>query len=296
MIRKKKPFNPDLIISADWHLRDTQPKCRTDNFWEAQWGKVKQVLTLSGKLDCPIYLAGDLFQHWKTSPFLLNKTIREFLPLNGFIYSIIGNHDMPGHNIENMERSGLQILFDTDIIHRILFQVDWGTDPAKHRPLRIKKRTIVFAHIMTYKDIPPWPGCEDPECHELFDWFPDADLIVTGHNHRTFTARKGKQLLVNPGSLTRHKADQIDHRPCVFFYDSKQHKLKRHYLKIKKGVISREHIEIKKHKDKRLNAFIEKLKQGWDAGLSFEENIERGIKENKIPKRVQDIIYTWMEE
>jgi DNA repair exonuclease SbcCD nuclease subunit len=153
---------------------------------------------------------------------------------------------------------------------------------------------IKILHIMTYKGKAPWPGCTDPECHELFDWFPEADLIVTGHNHKSFTAKKGKQLLVNPGSLTRQTADQIDHKPCVFLYDSKQHKLKKHYLKIKDNVISREHLNVVKAKENRINAFIEKLKHGWDAGLSFEENIERGIKENKIPERIQQIIYDWM--
>jgi DNA repair exonuclease SbcCD nuclease subunit len=296
MIKRGKTFKPDLILSGDWHLRDTVPKCRTDDFWEAQWDKVRQLFYLSYELSCPVYLSGDLFHHWKTSPYLINKTIKELLPFDGHIKSIIGNHDMPNHNIDNMEKSGLQTLFDTKIINRIHFQGDWNFLKIKPTlPLKHHNKNINFAHIMTYKDKSPWPGCTDPECHELFDWFPEADLIVTGHNHKTFTARKGKQLLVNPGSLTRQTVDQIDHKPCVFLYDSKQHKLKKHYLEIKDNVISREHINIVKSKENRINAFIEKLKHGWDAGLSFEENIERGIKENKIPERIQQIIFDWME-
>ena len=301
--RSKKPFNPDLIISGDWHLRDSTPKCRTDAFWETQWNKVNQVFDLQEKYYCDIVLAGDLFHHWKTSSYLLNKTIYEFPEyedMGNHIYSIIGNHDLPGHNIENMNKSGLQILFQTGIVIQMDKQGDWGFNKKEismhpiHRPGMYDG--IVTLHIMTYKGKSPWPGCTDPECHELFDWFPDADLIITGHNHKSFTAKKGKQLLVNPGSLTRQSADQIDHKPCVFLYDSKQHKLKKHYLEIQDNIISREHIDIVKKKDKRINAFIEKLKQGWDAGLSFEENIERGIKENKIPKRIQEIIYEWMED
>jgi DNA repair exonuclease SbcCD nuclease subunit len=198
-----------------------------------------------------------------------------------------------------MEKSGLYTLFETGVIDYLDSQGDWGftKKEANMTPIVMPKLNtqIKILHIMTYKGKAPWPGCTDPECHELFDWFPDADLIVTGHNHKSFTAKKGKQLLVNPGSLTRQTADQIDHKPCVFLYDSKQHKLKKHYLEIKDNVISREHINIVKSKENRINAFIEKLKHGWDAGLSFEENIERGIKENKIPKRIQQIIYDWMQ-
>jgi predicted phosphodiesterase len=196
-----------------------------------------------------------------------------------------------------MEKSGLYTLFETGIVKYIPHQGDWGFDKEEITDTRLPRcnfRHFVILHIMTYKGKSPWPGCTDPECNELFDWFPEADLIVTGHNHKTFTAKKGKQLLVNPGSLTRQTADQIDHKPCVFLYDSKQHKLKKHYLDIKENVISREHLNVVKAKENRINAFIEKLKHGWDAGLSFEENIERGIKENKIPERTQQIIYDWM--
>jgi predicted phosphodiesterase len=212
-------------------------------------------------------------------------------------HTIIGNHDQPNHNMDLMEKSGLYTLFETGIVKYIPHQGDWGFDKEEITDTRLPRcnfRHFVILHIMTYKGKSPWPGCTDPECNELFDWFPEADLIVTGHNHKTFTAKKGKQLLVNPGSLTRQTADQIDHKPCVFLYDSKQHKLKKHYLDIKENVISREHLNVVKAKENRINAFIEKLKHGWDAGLSFEENIERGIKENKIPERTQQIIYDWM--
>lgn len=305
MIKRGKKFSPDLILSGDWHLRDTVPKCRTDDFWEAQWDKVKQIFELQEEFNCPIILSGDLFHHWKTSPYLINKVIQEFPQWGVYddldfkrIYSIIGNHDMPNHNKEFMEKSGLYTLFETGVIDYLDSQGDWGftKKEANMIPIVMPKLNtqIKILHIMTYKGKSPWPGCTDPECNELFDWFPDADLIVTGHNHKSFTAKKGKQLLVNPGSLTRQTADQIDYKPCVFLYDSKQHKLKKHYLDIKENVISREHLNVVKAKENRINAFIEKLKHGWDAGLSFEENIERGIKENKIPERIQQIIYDWM--
>lgn len=294
MIKRGKKFNPDLIISGDWHLRDTVPKCRTDDFWEAQWNKVRQIMELQNKYNARIYLSGDLFHHWKTSPYLLYYTLQAIK--NTTIFSIVGNHDQPNHNMELMDKSGFSIIEESRNLHGMLAQGDWGFDKDKVKPFDYKRKKIVILHIMTYKGKSPWPGCTDPECHELFDWFPDADLIVTGHNHSSFTARKGKQLLVNPGSLTRQTADQINHKPCVYLYDSQQHKLKKHYLDIKENAISREHINIVKSKENRINAFIEKLKHGWDAGLSFEENIERGIKENKIPQSIQNIIYEWMQD
>jgi len=216
-------------------------------------------------------------------------------------YTIIGNHDMPQHNIDNMDKSGLQTLFDCCVINNLSDQVHWGNN-LNESPYKCiyyngqNKRKVIFAHIMTYKGKKPWPGCTDPEAHEVFDLFPEADLIVTGHNHKTFTAKKGNRLLVNPGSLTRHKADQIDHKPCVFLYDVELHKLKRHYLDIQKDVINRDHLQIKKNKEKRINAFIEKLSNEWDLDLSFEDNLEIVFNDEKISKRIKAIIYNWMDK
>lgn len=300
MIRSKEKFTPDLILSGDWHLRETKPKCRIDDFWKAQWDKVDQVFALQKKYKCDLFLSGDLFHTWKTIPYLINKTIKQFPKVKetkSKIYSIVGNHDMPGHNIDNMNKSGLTTLFKLDIVRWIPLQGDWGFKKENVLPVQISNhKNIAVIHIMTYKGNSPWPGCTDPECNDLFDWFPEADLIITGHNHKTFSARKGKQLLINPGSLTRQTADQINHKPCIFLYDSKLHKFKKHYLKIKDNVMSTEYLKVKKAKDKRIYAFIEKLKTKWNAGLSFEQNIEIGIKENKLPKKIKNVVYEWMEK
>jgi len=79
-------------------------------------------------------------------------------------------------------------------------------------------------------------------------------------------------------------------------YDVESHKLKRHYLNIQKDVINRDHLQIKKNKDKRIKAFIEKLSDEWDLDLSFEDNLEIVFNEEKISKRIKNIIYNWMDK
>ena len=291
---KINKFKTDLIITADWHLmeKERNPPCRLDSHWDAQWDKVNQILDLQNKYECPIYNAGDLFEHWKTSPYLLNKCLSTF-PF-GSIFTIIGNHDMPSHQIELMEKSGLYTLFKSEIIEHLRNQLDWEADPKKIEYLNIKNRKVIVAHKMIWQGEEPWPGCTDPEANKMFNLFPEADLIITGHNHKTFTAKKGNRLLINPGSLTRHKADQIDHKPCVFLWNAKSNTCKPHYLKIKDNVISREHIDIQKKKEQRAVAFIEKLKDDWDIGLSFEDNLEKSFQENDIQKSIKQIIYEWI--
>ena len=106
---KGKQIKPTAILTADWHLRDTQPVCRTDNFWEAQWKKVQYVLNLQNEHKCPIIHAGDFFHTWKTSPYLLSKTMEHMDSKYPFL-TVYGNHDLPQHNLELAHKSGLHTL------------------------------------------------------------------------------------------------------------------------------------------------------------------------------------------
>ena len=294
-INRKKQFQTDLIISADWHLmeKERQPPCRTDDYWDTQWDKVKQILNLQDKYHCPIVIAGDVFEHWKTSPHLLNTCINV---LKGHeIYSIIGNHDMPQHNIQLMGKSGLETLFSTKTIKYLSGHLDWGTD-SDYIPLSIKGKTIVFAHKMVWQGKIPWPGCPDPEINQIFKQIPGIDLIVTGHNHKTIFAKKDDRFIINPGSITRHKADQENHRPCVFLWRASDNSFKIHYLKIMEKAFTRQYVEEKNKKIEKSMAFISSLKKRWGIGFSFSENVEIRLKENNVPENIKKFVYKWMDK
>ena len=99
--------NPTAILTGDWHLREDSPTCRTDDFWTTQWEKVDFVSDLQKKYNCQVIHSGDLFNHWKPSPYLLNKTMRH-IPKE--FYTVYGNHDLPQHNIELADKCGINVL------------------------------------------------------------------------------------------------------------------------------------------------------------------------------------------
>jgi predicted phosphodiesterase len=233
-----------------------------------------------------------MFEHCKTSPNLLNKTISSIE--NMIVHTIAGNHDIPQHNYELIKKSGIETLSVARTVIPLLQQGHWGRKPTTY--LEVKEWKIIVSHEMTYLDKEPYPNCPDPECHALFKKYPKADLIITGHNHETFVARKGDRLLINPGSLTRHKADQINHKPCVFLWNADKNDYKIQYLKIKENAMSREHIQIQNQKDQNIQNFLTKLKETWEVGLSFEDNIINALESNKIPGPVKEIILKWIEK
>ena len=290
---------PDAIITADWHLREDIPVARTDDFWKAQWDKVTQISRLQVRFNCPVIHAGDLFNHWKPSPYLLSKTI-EMLPWDQF-YTIYGNHDLPQHNILLAEKCGVNVLKMAGRLG-VLNGVHWGETPLDDRFERILiadkigGREILVWHTMTYQGKKPWPGMTDPLAAGLLRKYPEYDLIVTGHNHKTFVEEHEGRLLVNPGSLTRQASDQVDHKPSVFLYFAETNTVERYYLKCYQGVISREHIEQTEKRDKRIDAFISKLDTDWEAEMSFEDNLERFAQVNKLRPEIMNVIQKAIEQ
>ncbi|MGV9142111.1 MAG: metallophosphoesterase family protein, partial [Promethearchaeota archaeon] len=202
---RKISEKPDAILTSDWHLRETKPRCRTDNFWETQWKKVNSIWKIQTEWedDIKLFHAGDLFHHWKPSPWLISMTMKH-LPEN--FYTVFGQHDLPNHNMSLSEKSGVMTLAVAGWI-KLIEEGSWKEGLRNFIPLKLNGRNIAILHqfIWDGKKM-PWPGCSELTAEQMLDKYPQFDLIVTGDHHKPFTYEKDGRLLVNPGPLTRQKA------------------------------------------------------------------------------------------
>lgn len=291
----------DAILTADWHLREDVPTAYVGDFYNDQWEAVDFVSKLQEKhFQCPVLHAGDLFDHWKPSPKLLSDTI-EHLPVN--FYSVAGNHDLPQHNLSLIEKSGIYTLDAANIIlliHGRYFEHyfndkmivegrSWGEEPTNNR------RKALLWHVMTYQAQAPFPGCTSPKAGKLLRTYKNYDLIVTGDNHTPFVEEYKGRLLVNPGSLMRQTADQIDFKPRVYLWYADANTVEPVFLPFKEGAISRSHLDKKSERDNRISAFISKLSDEYNIGMSFEDNLERFKEKNSTSEKVMQIIYKSLE-
>jgi DNA repair exonuclease SbcCD nuclease subunit len=291
MERTKTNSPPDLILCSDMHLREDKPVCRTDNFIDEQTQDLGFLCGLQSKYDCPVVHAGDLFHHWKPSPWLLSYAIG-FLP-NQF-YTIYGQHDLPQHNWELRDKSGIYTLERAGKI-QIYDGCHYGQEPlVKSTMPFLKDRFILVWHHMTYIT-PPFPGATGGQAEGILRKYSAYDLIVTGDNHQAFATEYEGRLLVNPGSFTRQNASQIDFKPRVYLWYAKTNIVEAVYLPIKEDAISREHIEVTEQRGARIDAFISKLSDEWEAGMSFEGNLEAFFQTNRVRQGVKDIIYKAIE-
>src|ERR1035437_3539834 len=288
--RRNRGSIPDAILVSDIHLREDTPECRTDNYWVAQWKKVDFISDLQKKYNCPILCGGDLFDHWKSSPNLLRETI-EHLPDR--FYSIMGQHDIPGHNLELIDKSGMSVLKASGNV-TILDSCHWGQEPSE-ASLFIRGRKILVWHKMNFVGKPPWPACTDLPANRLLAKYSSFHLILTGDNHKTFTETFEGRILVNPGSMMRMDADQIDHRPCVFLWFADDNSVEQVFIPIEQGVISRIHLELKEQRETRIDAYVERLNDDWEVALSFENNVEAYKQVNEVRLSVLNIVYKAME-
>lgn len=289
---------PTCIITGDWHIRETQPLCRLDNFWEVQTKKLKWLSKLQQKHNCPILHAGDILDAWKPSPYLLSYCLQNFPE---YMITIPGNHDLPSHSIELYEKSGLAVLQAAGKVG-VLFEKSykmeeisicpfpWGYSPSSLSPL-VRGHNIALCHVMTYQGRKPYPGCKDPGAGALLRNTKGYDLIITGHNHTPFVIEDEGRLLVNPGSLMRTTAAQIDHKPRVYLYYAEDNTVEPVFVPIEDGIITREHIDITEHRDGRIDAFISRLSDEVETGLSFEHNLESYFSKNRIRQSVQDLVW-----
>lgn len=289
---KRRTDKPAAILMSDAHLRETVPVCRVDDFWKTQWGKVVFIRKLQDQYQCPVLCGGDLFHHWKPSPYLLTTTI-ECIP-NQF-YTVYGQHDLPNHNLDLLHKSGIFTLFSAGAL-QVFGGTHFGQD-VTGESLMIGSRKILVWHNLTWHKMPPWPDCPATPATRLLEAYPAYDLMLMGDNHVPFVVRsKTGNLLVNPGSLMRQTADQVNHTPRVYLWYASSNTVKPVFLPIQQGVISREHLDKQHERDERIEAFISRLNNDWKTSVSFSENLDRFAAENLVRKSVMDIIRKAIDE
>jgi hypothetical protein len=291
MQRIKTKKLPDYIITGDWHLRETNPVCRIDDFWQTQWRKVDFISDLQKQYNCPVLHGGDLYDYWKPSPMLISETIKH-LP-NQF-YTVYGNHDLPQHSLELKYKSGIYALECSETLSTFRPNNNFEFCHWGELPCNIGEKYLLW-HVPTYQGKEPYPGCSDQKAATLLRKYPQLLMIITSDNHQPFVEEHEGRLLVNPGSIFRIDADQINHKPRVYLWYTETNTVEAVYLPIETDVISREHIEIKEQRDNRIDAFVSRLNTDYTTTLSFEKNLQEFEKVNNVRQPVMDIVYKSLE-
>jgi predicted phosphodiesterase len=292
-----------LLITGDRHLREDTPTCRLDDYWVAQERKVQFINRIYLAYDYPLVCldAGDLLNKWRVSPYLETWLIRN---LQKPLYTILGTELHTGSSMEvALERSSTAVLEAAGIIH-----VRWNDHPIEigdvivynsmmngaipKKPIDKNRFNILLCHTLIWEGEVPYPGAEkEGSPANRFLRTHDFDLIVSGHNHQTICIEKDGRWLINPGSMMRMTASQVNHKPCVFIFDTETRKVEQIFLPIEEGVVSREHISMGEERDSRVSAFVTKLRDDVEFSLSFRKNLEEYMEANNVRVAVREKVW-----
>ena len=285
------------ILTADIHIRETQPICRLDDFaGKTQWDDLAHLCKLQSQYDCPVFNAGDLFDHWKNTNWLITKVI-EYLPDSFF--TVYGDHDQPGKNMELIGKSSIETLRVAGRLE-VIDEGNWRD--TVHDGFRYSKRNVAVMHRFAWdgKEV-PWPGCEESTAQQILDEYPQFDLIVTGDHHKGFVHRGSDgRLLVNPGCFNIQDAKYIGYKPRVYLWESEDNSVETIYLPVL-GEYSREHRDREKENEQKLNAIVERIREDIEEAFDSDDDevsdtLKRYFQKHKTQQITQQIIYKALEE
>lgn len=220
------------IACADLHLSLKAPRCRQDepDWFGAMERTLKQLQHLTGKLGVPILCAGDIFDRWNSPPELINWAMQYLPPM----YTIPGQHDLPQHNYNEIDKSAYGTLVRGGVIQDItLNETKWIEHPDSGHPV------CVTGFPFGYKIQKPGDAQRKDLTIALiheYNWFANAryphalkeqrisakrkelmayDVVIFGDNHKGFCTKVGKTTVFNCGTMMRRDADEIDYKPQV---------------------------------------------------------------------------------
>jgi DNA repair exonuclease SbcCD nuclease subunit len=286
-------------------LQSTAPVWRSNepDWYAAMQRPLDEVKKLQEICNCPIFCAGDVFNHWDSSAELINWAIEHLPP----ILAIPGQHDIPNHNLKDIHRSAFRTLALAERIFllktnrmetfpgMVVASFDYGqkmTPCVKNIPFDPVK--IAIAHEYRWIQGHSYPNAPLESKLSEVDYL-GYNTIIFGDNHSGFTTEIGRTTIFNCGCLIRRKSDEVDYKPQVglilrtgkvlpYYLDTSKDK----YLKIADDIIETEDFNMKE--------FITELEKLGDSALDFNEAMKQYFEKHKTDSSIRKVIIKAMEK
>lgn len=278
-----------MIITADWHIRNTRPRCRIDDDWvETQKKALRQIAEICENKNAPLMVVGDIFNSNSDTSFECINMVQKLADYIGGIYILAGNHDLPYHSSENIDKSAIGVLLQSENIFKIEDYSDEFSAPNFDEERN--SMPYMFIHTLTIpsKDKPDFIECETPE--SLLEKYPTAKWIFTGDYHKNFVYEKDGRYVINPGCLIRQVSDMKDYQCGVYFVDTEKQIIEFIPIIDNEELVNDEYIIRENEREERIESFVNKLKDVESVSLDFIDNVEKALLVNKIDEKLKDCV------
>lgn len=296
-----KTKSPLFIALGDVHLSEQAPIIRSaePDWYEAMGRQLRWLEELSNHYECPIVIAGDIFDRSTGSSRLINFAL-EYVP---FGYSIAGNHDLPYHSLDKIGVSSYGAMMRANRLTHIdgvmtFSGGDEWTDVALHGfsfgvPLKPCKKAGDIDVAVVHHFV--WAGANKPvgieggyHIDDVLEQLPGYDYYVFGDNHTPFIySSPGKRNnVVNCGAFYRRKKGNETYQPYVYMVYTD------HIESVKVPVSEDKFIERVDEKRKLLgrqydfSAFFESLKQAEALTCDTRELLQTYLRSHRVDEDV----------
>jgi len=300
-----------LLITGDWHIRQTTPQRRVDDYWETVRKKVNFIVDLAVKEGCKLILQpGDLFDSHRANDLLKRYLILRLKIRKIKVITVFGQHDLRYHS-SNTRNTPLAVLGAAGVVSLAYSEpIDFGDvhiygaswyEEIPEKVIDPDAFNILIMHKMVIENEKLWDGQDDHKLGNILLKTLPYNLIVSGDNHNSFLIGNNPKRLVNCGSLLRSNIDQINHKPVVYVFDTNTEVLERHWVPCEPfdQVFDMAKVSAEKERDKKMEAFVNKLTGEAELeGLDFIKNLHSFVGMNKleIDDATQEIIEEVMSD
>jgi len=273
-------------VCADIHLSHRAPTARSveSDWYVAQERYLNQLTGIANEYKVPIICAGDVFDRYNPPPELINWA-KEHLPPE--CYAIPGQHDIPYHDLGNLQKSAFWTLKLTDpesqcfvwlkdshsyIDPRLrMFPFPFGAE-VKTEGLSESKLNVAVIHGCVALEDQGYPGLERK--NYVRGWkkrLEGFDVAIFGDNHVAFEV-SGKPFIYNCGCLIPRKISERNHKPSVGLLKD-DGTVERIYLDCSKD----KWVEVSEEKTIRVDMgeLIKEMNELAEDSLDFREALER---------------------
>lgn len=222
-----RPKNPVVgIVCSDLHLSLRPPLARTSepDWLEAMARPLRQLIKLKEEFHVPILCAGDIFDHWWSMPQLVNWLIAK-VPYRPLFYAIPGQHDLPYHSTEEIQRSSYWTLVTAGVIEHVVSPYQLGPLLVTGFPFGMEAHTchrekgmihVALIHRYVWMGDHSYPGAPpEQNVKQVMKEYSGFDVLAVGDNHRGFTITSKGTTVFNCGTFMRRKSDEIHYHPQV---------------------------------------------------------------------------------
>jgi hypothetical protein len=302
---------------SDLHLSHKAPLARSVelSWYATQAGYLHQLRIIAEMWNAPVVCAGDVFDDgWRTHrcpPELINFAINHLPPM----YAIPGQHDLPYHRYELVQRSAYWTLCAAEVISPmtpgnvvvlpkavhsqrtvVVSPFPWGFEIAPGREVdKTEFLNLCVAHKFVWTAGHGYPGAEDKDRVERQN-LDGYDVALFGDNHKQFVRKVGDCRVFNHGTFMRRKSDERGYVPAVgLLHDD--------------GVISQRFLcvdddkwcdvspEAEKVESSRQGLeFLSELADLSDAAVNFSEAVRRYVGGKDVGPKVRELILRLLSE